>query len=252
MVATMDGERRAQPEGTAGSGNIGLENDGSTKEVVAALAKQLGLDIAVVERIFHAGVTHAEFGHKRRRICSSNGTPATEAKGSASAPEAASATATGSVTEGEQASAADFSFTRGLTLEDLRLELAEFAKARDWDEDLLVLVGARQWVNISSSGGREECKVGELCECFQWKGEVPEGLPGWKDKERTHLAQEIADVFLYLIRLSHKCHVDLPTAALDKLALNAAKYPASLVRGSSRKYTEFKTAAREGPSDETS
>ncbi|CAE8623091.1 unnamed protein product [Polarella glacialis] len=218
----MDGERRAQPEGTAGSGNIGLENDGSTKEVVAALAKQLGLDIAVVERIFHAGVTHAEFGHKRRRICSSNGTPATEAKGSASAPEAASATATGSVTEGEQASAADFSFTRGLTLEDLRLELAEFAK------------------------------VGELCECFQWKGEVPEGLPGWKDKERTHLAQEIADVFLYLIRLSHKCHVDLPTAALDKLALNAAKYPASLVRGSSRKYTEFKTAAREGPSDETS
>ncbi|CAE8666612.1 unnamed protein product [Polarella glacialis] len=242
MVATMDGERRAQPEGTAGSGNIGLENDGSTKEVVAALAKQLGLDIAVVERIFHAGVTHAEFGHKRRRICSSNGTPATEAKGSASAPEAASATATGSVTEGEQASAADFSFTRGLTLEDLRLELAEFAKARDWD----------QFHSPRNLAFAMVGEVGELCECFQWKGEVPEGLPGWKDKERTHLAQEIADVFLYLIRLSHKCHVDLPTAALDKLALNAAKYPASLVRGSSRKYTEFKTAAREGPSDETS
>ena len=59
--------------------------------------------------------------------------------------------------------------------------------------------------------------------------------------------QEIADVFLYLIRLSHKarlwqfvlhetsetragnnevrsrqCHVDLPAAALDKLAVNDA------------------------------
>ena len=33
-------------------------------------------------------------------------------------------------------------------------------------------------------------EVGELCEIFQWRGEVPEGLPGWAEKDRTHLGQE--------------------------------------------------------------
>mmetsp|Transcript_698 Transcript_698/g.1857 ORF Transcript_698/g.1857 Transcript_698/m.1857 type:complete len:171 (-) Transcript_698:39-551(-) len=120
-------------------------------------------------------------------------------------------------------------FSEGISFEQLRTELADFAKERDWDQFhsprnlALALVG----------------EVGELCECFQWKGEVEEGLPGWSDKHRTAIRQEIADVLLYLIRLSHKCHVDLPAAALDKLAVNAAKYPAALVRGSSRKYTEY-------------
>ncbi|CAJ1408732.1 unnamed protein product [Effrenium voratum] len=116
------------------------------------------------------------------------------------------------------------SLSRGISFEQLRRELAEFAKERDWDQFhsprnlALALVG----------------EVGELCECFQWKGEVAEGLPGWSDKHKTALQQEMADVLLYLIRLSHKCHIDLPKVALNKLAVNAAKYPASLVRGSSR------------------
>ena len=69
--------------------------------------------------------------------------------------------------------------------------------------------------------------MGELSEIFQWKGEVPKGLPDWKEEEKEHLGEELSDVLLYLIRLSDICGIDLGKAALRKVALNAIKYPAS-------------------------
>ncbi|XP_078433403.1 uncharacterized protein LOC144704752 [Wolffia australiana] len=112
-----------------------------------------------------------------------------------------------------------------VTLDELRKRMADFAKERDWDQFhsprnlLLALVG----------------EVGELSEIFQWKGEVPRGLPGWTDDEKEHLGDEISDVLLYLVRLGDVCGVDLGRAALRKLELNAAKYPVALSKGSSRK-----------------
>lgn len=67
--------------------------------------------------------------------------------------------------------------------------------------------------------------MGELSEIFQWKGEVPRGLPDWKEEEKVHLGEELSDVLLYLVRLSDICGVDLGKAALRKLHLNAIKYP---------------------------
>jgi NTP pyrophosphatase (non-canonical NTP hydrolase) len=43
------------------------------------------------------------------------------------------------------------------------------------------------------------------------------------------VAHEIADVLLYLVRLADVLEIDLVEAALDKMAINARKYPA--VRG---------------------
>ncbi|TYH26822.1 hypothetical protein ES288_A02G019300v1 [Gossypium darwinii] len=100
---------------------------------------------------------------------------------------------------------------------------------RDWDQFhsprnlLLALVG----------------EVGELSEIFQWKGEVPRGLPGWEDGEKQHLGEELSDVLLYLVRLSDICGVDLGKAALRKMELNAIKYPVKLCKGSSKKHTQF-------------
>ncbi|MBA0859851.1 hypothetical protein Goshw_011440, partial [Gossypium schwendimanii] len=70
-------------------------------------------------------------------------------------------------------------------------------------------------------------EVGELSEIFQWKGEVPKGLPDWKEEEKVHLGEELSDVLLYLVRLSDICGIDLGKAALRKVELNAIKYPAS-------------------------
>jgi hypothetical protein len=45
----------------------------------------------------------------------------------------------------------------------------------------------------------------------------------------------MADVLIYLVRLADKLDVDLLHAAKMKIALNARRYPADRVRGSSRK-----------------
>ena len=71
-------------------------------------------------------------------------------------------------------------------------------------------------------------EVGELSEIFQWKGEVPRGLPGWEEREKEHLGEELSDVLLYLVRLSDICGIDLGQAALRKVKLNAIKYPVKL------------------------
>ncbi|KAA8527873.1 hypothetical protein F0562_035258 [Nyssa sinensis] len=117
----------------------------------------------------------------------------------------------------------------GVTLDDLKKKMADFAKERDWDQFhsprnlLLALVG----------------EVGELSEIFQWKGEVPRGLPDWKEEEKQHLGEELSDVLLYLVRLSDICGVDLGEAALRKMELNALKYPVKLCKGSSKKHNQI-------------
>uniref|UniRef100_A0A0D9W3K5 Uncharacterized protein n=1 Tax=Leersia perrieri TaxID=77586 RepID=A0A0D9W3K5_9ORYZ len=118
-----------------------------------------------------------------------------------------------------------------VTLEMLRKKMSDFARERDWEQFhsprnlLLALVG----------------EVGELSEIFQWKGEVPKGLPGWGEREVEHLGEELADVLLYLIRLSDMCGIDLGKAALRKMELNARKYPVEQCRGSSKKHTHYST-----------
>jgi len=82
-------------------------------------------------------------------------------------------------------------------------------------------------------------EVGELSEIFQWKGEVPKGLPGWDEAEKVHLGEELADVLLYLVRLSDMCGVDLGKAALRKMEINACKYPVGQCKGSSKKHTHY-------------
>jgi dCTP diphosphatase len=83
-------------------------------------------------------------------------------------------------------------------------------------------------------------EVGEVAEIFQWKGEVTTGLPELNEKERQHVGEELADVFAYLIRLSDVCGVDLSEAFRNKMKKNAQKYPKDLVKGSAKKYTEYK------------
>jgi dCTP diphosphatase len=56
----------------------------------------------------------------------------------------------------------------------------------------------------------------------------------------------MADVLLYLVRLADKCNVDLASVAARKLQKNASKYPAHLVKGSSKKYNEYDEARTDG------
>ena len=118
-----------------------------------------------------------------------------------------------------------------ISIEALRTKLSSFASERDWNKFhtprnlLLALVG----------------EVGELSELFQWRGDASAkpGLLDWQQIEKNELGEEIADVFLYLIRLADVCGIDLPRAATEKLEKNRLKYPAEQCYGSSAKYTAY-------------
>ena len=80
-------------------------------------------------------------------------------------------------------------------------------------------------------------ETAELVEHFQWLTEdQSQNLPPEKLAE---VELELADIQVYLIRLADKLNVDLLAAVDKKLELNAQKYPADKVRGSSKKYTEY-------------
>jgi dCTP diphosphatase len=80
-------------------------------------------------------------------------------------------------------------------------------------------------------------EVAELMEHFQWLTEEQSG--NLDAAKKALVAEELADILLYLVRLSDKLGVDLLKAALHKMEKNAMKYPAEQVRGSAKKYSEY-------------
>lgn len=113
------------------------------------------------------------------------------------------------------------------SIESLRDRLREFAAERDWDQ-------FHTPKNLSMALIAE---AAELVEHFQWvEGKTSHLL---EEKVRPSVEEEIADIFIYLVRISDKLGIDLYSAAERKIAINARKYPADKVRGSARKYTEY-------------
>ena len=109
------------------------------------------------------------------------------------------------------------------SLEDLKEQLREFARERDWE----------QFHSPKNLAMALIVEAAELVEHFQW---LTEAQSRTLDAEkREQVAQELADVFLYLVRLADRLDIDLMDAAQRKSVINAHKYPADKVRGSARK-----------------
>lgn len=112
-------------------------------------------------------------------------------------------------------------------MEDLKQALRRFAAERDWD----------QFHSPKNLASALVVEAAELLERFQWLTEEQSDALSADDKEKVR--EEIADVFIYLIRLADKLEVDLLQAARDKLAKNAEKYPIDKARGNAKKYTDL-------------
>lgn len=112
-----------------------------------------------------------------------------------------------------------------MTLDDLAGELRRFAAEREWER-------FHTPKNLAISLAVE---VGELLEHVQW-GTDEEIAARFRTAEgRGAIAEEMADVLIYLVRLADVLGVDLLDAASSKIDANAARYPADEVRGSSAK-----------------
>ena len=110
-------------------------------------------------------------------------------------------------------------------LQSLRDQLRTFAAERDWD----------QFHSPKNLAAALAVEASELLEHFQWLTEAQsQQLP---PETLGEVRAEVADVLLYLIRISDKLGIDLVEAAKAKILLNAEKYPVEKARGSSKKYT---------------
>jgi NTP pyrophosphatase (non-canonical NTP hydrolase) len=108
-------------------------------------------------------------------------------------------------------------------IEALQQKLATFARERDWE----------QFHSPKNLAMALAAEAGELLEVFQWLSEAQSGQ--LSAKERKAAEHEIADVFIYLLRLADGLKIDLDAAVVEKMKLNAEKYPVALARGNAVK-----------------
>jgi len=98
--------------------------------------------------------------------------------------------------------------------------LRAFAHERDWE----------QFHSPKNLAMALSIETAELMEHFQW---LTEDESRELDPERVAaVAEEAADVQIYLLMLADKLGIDLIAAVTAKIEKNRARYPADAVRGS--------------------
>ena len=112
-------------------------------------------------------------------------------------------------------------------LAEVAAELRAFADERDWG----------QFHSPKNLAMALAAEAGELLEQFQWLSEKDSEAPD--PERRARIEAELADVFIYLVRLADRLGSDLPASVAAKIRENRQKYPAEKVRGDHRKYDQY-------------
>jgi NTP pyrophosphatase (non-canonical NTP hydrolase) len=115
-----------------------------------------------------------------------------------------------------------------MNISEIKKRLATFASARNWDQ-------FHSPKNLSMGLAAE---AAELLEIFQWLTEKQSIEIVSNEKEMAHVKEEIADVFIYLVRLSDKLNVDIEKAVFEKIDLNEMRYPVELSKGDATKHSK--------------
>lgn len=116
-----------------------------------------------------------------------------------------------------------------LDLSLLDKAISEFIAERDWD----------QFHSIKNLSMALSVEVAELVEIFQWMTEAASNSAPTDPALRPRIEDEIADIFVYLLRIVTRADIDLEQAVLRKIEKNAQKYPVDRSRGSAKKYTDL-------------
>lgn len=102
-----------------------------------------------------------------------------------------------------------------LTFADLIARVRAFSQVRDWEQFhdpkslLLALMG----------------EVGEIAELFQWREASAAAAAAHTEPLASRVADEVADVLIYLLRFIDVCGVDATGAVVAKLAINESRFP---------------------------
>jgi len=113
------------------------------------------------------------------------------------------------------------------SLQQLRARINAFVAERDWD----------QFHTPKNLAMAMIVEAAELVEQFQW--DTPAESLAMTPEKRTAVSHELADTFVYLLRIAEVLNIDLIEAANQKIVLNAQKYPIEKAKGSNAKYTAY-------------
>ena len=113
------------------------------------------------------------------------------------------------------------------SIRDLTTRINAFRDSRDW----------RQFHNPKDMAVSISIESAELLEQFQWKN--AEECETHLLENREAVADEMADVAIYLFELADLLEMDLGKEMLRKLDKNAVKYPIEKARGSNLKYNRL-------------
>lgn len=107
------------------------------------------------------------------------------------------------------------------SIEQLKQVVADFVDERDWQQ-------FHSPKNISMALAIE---AAELMEHFQWISmEESRQVSDNPDKSRE-VAEEMADVFCYLLAIANELDIDLASSLDKKMVKNRQKYPADVFKG---------------------
>jgi len=99
--------------------------------------------------------------------------------------------------------------------------LIEFRNERDW----------AQFHNSKDLAIALSIEANELLELFLWKNA--------DDVNKDKLKDELADVFSFAFLIAEKFDLDVKQIILDKIKINADKYPIDKAKGTAKKYDEL-------------
>ena len=115
------------------------------------------------------------------------------------------------------------------TLAELVAAVARFRDDRDW----------AQFHTPKNLAAAIAIEAAELQERFLWKTDAEVDATMANAATKAGVAEEIADVVMFVMLLADRLGIDLAEAVAAKLVANDTKYPVKLARGSARKYTEL-------------
>lgn len=112
-------------------------------------------------------------------------------------------------------------------LDDIIRQIRAFRDERDWQQ-----FHGHKEMAISVA-----VEASELLEHFQWK--TAEEVKTYAKEHKSEIAEEIADVAIYLLELADNMNIDIAKAITEKLKKNAIKYPVEKAKGVHTKYTKL-------------
>ena len=116
-----------------------------------------------------------------------------------------------------------------MDIKKVQLRLRKFAEQRDWDQ-------FHSPKNLSMALVGE---AAELLEIFQWITEEQSKKIAKSKEDKKLIEEEIADIFIYLVKLADKLDIDIENSVKEKIRLNEKKYPIEKAKGKHTKYTKL-------------